>query len=68
MSRVQTLTDEEYRILLAVREATAIKPKTASPDVQRELDTINYELEAISGSTWEETVASVQRRIMGMLY
>lgn len=68
MNRVQTLTEEEYKVLLAVREATALKPKTASPDIQQELNNVSYELSSISGSNWEEVVQEVQRRIYGMQY
>lgn len=66
MSRVATLTDEEYKVLLAVREASH-KTAATSPDLMRELDTINYELGNVSGNNWEEVVESVRRRVYGML-
>jgi hypothetical protein len=67
MPRVATLTDQEYKILAAVREAMPLEPKTASAEIQHELDQINYELGNISGSNWEEVVQEVRRRVYGLL-
>lgn len=66
MSRTATLTDEEYKVILAVREASH-KTAATSPDVMKELDTINYELGHVAPYNWEEVVDSVRARIYGML-
>lgn len=66
MNRVATLTDEEYKVILAIREASH-KTAATSSDLMRELDTINYELESIAPYNWEEVVDSVRRRIYGLL-
>lgn len=66
MNRVATLTDEEYKVILAIREASH-KTAATSPDLMRELDAVIYELESIAPYNWEEVVDSVRRRIYGLL-
>lgn len=70
MDRVATLSDTEYKILELIRasQPSPIQTRTASGDIRRELETINYELDTIEPYNWEETIDTVRTKIYGMLY
>lgn len=71
MTRVQTLTDNEYEVLKAIRklaqEAQVAHTASATGDIRRELEDIYYDLENMRSSEWEEVVGELKRRIYAML-
>lgn len=68
MSRVQTLTDSEYKILLAIREAAAQTHTSSVGDMRTELESIYYDLENMSSGYWEDELPGITRRLYQLLH
>lgn len=68
MPRVATLSDAEYKIVMAVREATTLEAKTGATDIQRELEDIYHILTNLDPYSQHEQINEAVRRLYGLLY
>jgi hypothetical protein len=72
MSRVERLSDGEYKVIGAIRDmVTDVENQRTSSAVMHqraELESIYHDLTNISGAFWEDELPEITRRLYALLH